>query len=256
MWCALQSNGESPRKDAVLVMDDTVNFVSYIRPPYKLMLGFIGEGQWGSEPTGMYLYPNATFMEKVEEHLAIGLDYFFGSRDLSFFWHEVLHILIGRIKKRGGDGGFDFEAAGKLVLGSPESGDVMASTVVAREDIPLEVYDVYADPSETTDLSSSNPELVQSLLDSFNVHWKDHPKQFDWALSCFNPDRLAQMPQELCSKRTSGDKNRDMNQRAVNNKIPCKFEKPFVSDDDPAPCGTGNPPAINLKVIRNMTDIT
>ncbi len=33
---------------------------SYIRKPYKLMVGHFGDGSWSVEPTGRYLYNNDT----------------------------------------------------------------------------------------------------------------------------------------------------------------------------------------------------
>ena len=159
-WCALVKNGKSPRTEAVLALDDVTNFVSYIKFPYKLMIGHIGSGEWSSEPTGTYIFDNATFFQKVEAWAQDFLDYHFESRDISFFWHEVLHLMSYRIQTRI-SGKIDFNAMGHCVLGSAESGDVMASKEIDPALIPIEVGII------------SHRYLLRMLIDvSFHPKWK------------------------------------------------------------------------------------
>jgi hypothetical protein len=114
---SLQKPGDdSPRKDVVLVLDDTTNFVAYTKPPFKMLVGFMGSGEWAQEPpASAYLMgPNATLLHKLEEHLQDLIDQLFDTRDISFFWHEVLHILMENWVRKKGE--FNFADAGKLVL--------------------------------------------------------------------------------------------------------------------------------------------
>lgn len=240
-WCAILSNGSSPRTDAVLVMDEHTNFVSYIKPPYKLLLGHTGSGEWSEEPRGEFLYNNATLIQKIEEHFHHFLDYWFDTRDLSFFWHEVVHIVLEKFTRRLPS----LYDVGHMVLGSARGGDVMASTEIPSTDIPVQVFDVWSDPNEHNDISKTRPDITADLIKAFNVHWKDHPAQFDWATTCAQTSRLQQMPASLCAKRTS-HLPLDLDQRSITNAIPCQFEAPFVADDDPRPCGAGDAP-IDLK---------
>lgn len=236
-WCAMVRNGESPRKDGVLALDDHTNFVSYIKPPYKMMLGFIGSGEWAAgEPKGRYLYPEATVLQMFEEELQVFLDDFFNTRDISFFWHEILHIMIAKLANAMTTKKVDFQT-GFPVLGSIESGDVLASTVLKREDIPIEVYNVYDDPTETINLFATHKDVVADMLKSFNEHWKHRPKMFDFQTTCVDHKRYKVLPQSQCATRTS-HLAATMDQRGTTNTIPCRFEQPFIADNDPKPCGS------------------
>ena len=42
---------------------------------------------------------------------------------------------------------------------------------------------MWEDPEEREEISKKYPEVTKDLLSSFNLHWKDHPTQFDWATS-------------------------------------------------------------------------
>lgn len=257
---ALRVGGDaSPRPDAVLVLDEWSNFVSYLRPPYKLLLGHAGDGEWSSEPQGRYLYgPHTSLLDVAEEELSAALDYALGTRDLSFFWHEVVHLLAGTAKKaahRLGDrlagrepspSDYDFYNAGRPVLGTASGGDVLASPELRRQDIPVMVFDVYGDPSESRDLAATRPELVSELVAAFNVHWSARPLLFDWSLSCVNATRLRPMPRALCEARSS-HLFPDMDRRSVSITGPCEFEAPYIPDDAVGPCGDGKPGPINLK---------
>jgi hypothetical protein len=273
-WCAIVTNGSSPRTDAVLALDDVTNFVSYIRYPYKLMIGYIGSGEWSKEPTGKYLFDNASYLQIWEEWVQEFLDYHFESRDISFFWHEVLHLMINRFHSRI-NGRVDYSTLGRGVLGSAESGDVLASTEFDRSEIPIEVflchlstldsrplnifirkvYNIVDDPEERNDLSKSSPDLVADLVRSFNEHWRDHPKQVDWGLSCLSMDHLQHLPAEFCSSRTS-HLNTNMAQKGVSASIPCRFERPFIADDDPSECGHGRSARdIKMEFQNQMKDV-
>ena len=137
-WCAIVTNGSSPRTEAVLALDDVTNFVSYVRFPYKLMIGHIGSGEWSQEPTGKHLFDNATFLQIAEEWIQEMLDSHFETRDISFFWHEVLHLMIQRFHSRI-SGRVDYSTLGRAILGTAESGDVLASAEINPSEIPIEV---------------------------------------------------------------------------------------------------------------------
>ena len=67
----------------------------------------------------------------------------------------------------------------------------------------VQVFNVYSDPEEKVEISKTEPRITEDLIKSFNEHWKGHPKQFDWAISCFNDKRYKWLPQSECDKRTS-----------------------------------------------------
>jgi hypothetical protein len=258
---ALKKEGdESPRTDAVLVLDEFSNFVSYLRPPYKILVGHRGDSSWSTEPQGRYLYGEATdALDMFEEELSWVLDKVFGSRDISFFWHEVVHIVVNNIKQffRGGR---DFYAAGKKLLGPKESGNVLASEVLSWNEIPIALFDVYSDPTETTDLAEKNPEIVSKMIKEFNKHWADRPEMYDWGLACRVKNRRWHVPENnICEARVS-DQFPEPFRKSVPKNIPCKFEGPFVDDSDPRPCGAlGDPFDIKAEflgiVVRGFVGI-
>ncbi len=93
-WCSIVNNikGESPRDEVVVVLDTHTNFVSYIKKPYKMLLGNMGGGERneGWDPQQRFIYANATVFQIVEEVLMEVVDYFSDTRDIAFFWHEVV----------------------------------------------------------------------------------------------------------------------------------------------------------------------
>lgn len=247
-WCAIVNSGPSPRHDAVLVLDDFTNCVSYIRAPYKLMIGKLGDGEHSVEPTGRYVYNSPTFIQVLEEELKMLIDVAFGTRDFSFFWHEVLHVLIKKFTMYVSGSDFDFENAGELVLGSPSGGHVLNNTKVPVEAIPVRVFNVWEDPGEHVDLSLSHPEITRMLIESFDEHWRDHPPQFNARTACNERVRFAPGPKELCRRRTS-DMFVPIEQRSAPKAMECVWEHPFIEDDDPEACGTGNLPPDNMEMF-------
>jgi hypothetical protein len=142
-WCALASNSQSPRQDAVVVLDDHTNFVSYIKTPYKILIGKMGGGEYNSEPEGTHTFNNATVLQIAEEFSQGVLDYACDTRDISFFWHEVIHAMLDMLRNRlnylffGIGTAKELFSAGVLLLGSRESGDVLASTLIDPASIPI-----------------------------------------------------------------------------------------------------------------------
>ena len=125
--------------------------------------------------------------------------------DVSFFWHEVLHKVIETsVNKIINPKYFSFFDAGKLVLGS--GFDVLNSTILQRDSIPVSVFNVYDDPTELIDISESNPEITKQLLNNFNkFHWSKHPKQFDFQMTCIGGEGRERLRDggNLCDNRTS-----------------------------------------------------
>jgi hypothetical protein len=247
----------SPRTDAVIALDDTTNFVSYLRPPYKLLIGYHGAGEWEAdleaplascfEKSGGFKTIATCVVKKVEikleDMMQVAIDYGAGSRDVGWFWHEFLHLLIKKFRNQffSPPGFYDFYNAGANKLGPKGSGDVLASSFVARNRIPVLLFNVWEDEAERFDLSQSRPDVLADVLKSFNEHWRDHPDQADWHMSCVSRKRLRNYPAAFCAGRKSQNfKGLDM--RGLSNDIPCSFDAPFVDDDDERPCGNLDPP--------------
>lgn len=183
MGPALRSGGPSPRLDAVLVLDAVTNFVSYVRLPWKVMVGHFGTGEWATEPQGRYLLgEEADWLDKysvgvlprwlllllcaahshvlvcvcvscrtrLEEHIADGLDWACDTRDVSFFWKEVVHVVAGQLRGLGRrlSGGHDPDLynADKPMLGSGEH--VLEGTQIPSNHVPLQLFNILDDPEE------------------------------------------------------------------------------------------------------------
>jgi hypothetical protein len=188
----------------------------------------------------------------LEEELANALDRFLGTRDLSWVWHEILHVLFDRIRNWFGHKGpllFNFYDAGRPVLGSRNSGDVRASTELNLTDIPISLFNVFTDPFETQDLANDplHKDSLNTIISAFNKHWQHRMPSFDWQTSCPpNIHRLHLLPDATCSRRTS-HLSESLDQRSVSANIPCAFEVPFIEDDDPNICGMSGGSPINVK---------
>ncbi len=105
--------------------------------------------------------------------------------------------------------------------------------------MPIELYNIIDDPTERHNIAGSHTEILRAMLSEFNQkHWREHPPQFDWSQSCLFDERLYSMPSDVCARRTS-HLSLDMNLRSISNTIACRFEQPFIRDDDPSPCGNG-----------------
>ena len=111
----------------------------------------------------------------------------------------------------------------------------MASREVKKEEIPVELYNIWEDETEREDLSKKKPEIVSQLLKSFNFYWRNRPPQYNWRFFCKAPSRFI-YNSSLCLNRTSHLFS-NISQKSISNGIPCRFELPFISDDDPRVCG-------------------
>ena len=130
------------RKDAVLVLDEHTNFVSYISPPYKLLIGHHGGGEFNQEPLNNHnFYNDPSILQIFEEYIQRCIDYYFMTRDVSFFWHEVLHKMLETFISKvqfGGKKNFDFFSAGYKVLG--DRNGVLNNTKIDLSLIPVSLY--------------------------------------------------------------------------------------------------------------------
>ena len=249
MQAALRTGSASPRTDAVLVLDEHTNFISYLKPPYKLLIGHMGNGRWNAyEPQGRYLYENASLLEMFEEEFKYFLDWVMGTRDLTTKWKTLLHTQLQRLRLLA-SGNVDFFNAGEVLLGKES---VLSDTAVPLERIPLLLFDVYEDPGEHKSLTLTHPEVLEAMLASFNEHWKVRPPQFNWVLTCLDETRFRIMPEGMCGNRTS-HKYPEPNRKSCSNRVPCRFEGPYIGDDDPSPCGEGRSPPVDFKAQKVST---
>lgn len=242
---ALALGSASPRTEAVVVLDQHSNVVSYIKLPYKVMVGRLGNDEWLVEPEGRYLMGNdADFLAMLEEHLFELVDWMVNTRDVAFFWHEIIHVVIGQYRKRFSES-VDFDD-GEFKLGPV---NVLEGGIASKEDIPVQLFNILEDPEEQFDLAASHPEVLDDMITALDQHWSTRPPLFDWAMSCIGLPRK-EMPAEFCLEGRGLKSDGPMNQRSVNPAaFPCVFEAPSIADDDPLPCGTGNPPLINAKTL-------